>query len=327
MSQPFKPWPRGKVMKPLPLLAIVVPCYNEEAALPQTAAVLRAARDALVADGAVRDDSAIYFVDDGSVDRTWDVVTGLAAAHSCIRGIKLSRNYGHQHALLAGLLTVPGDAVVTIDADLQDDVSAIREMVAAYAGGADIVYGVRARRASDSRFKRVTGEGYYRVAALLGVQLVFNHADYRLLNRRAIDALGEYRERNLFLRGIIPQLGFNSAEVHYDRRERVAGQSKYPVGRMLAFAIDGITSFSAVPLKLITWLGLVVSLASFVTVLWALWVKLIRHDAVPGWTSTVVPVAVLGGIQLFCTGIIGQYLAKVYIETKARPRFTIDRTI
>ncbi len=265
-------------------------------------------------------------MDDGSTDRTWAVIAGLSAATARIRGIKLSRNYGHQHALLAGLLTVPGDALITIDADLQDDVNAMREMVTAHAAGAEIVYGVRRARPADSWFKRFSGESYYRVADAMGVRLVFNHADYRLLSRRAVETLRQYEERNVFLRGIVPQLGFTSALVYYDRRERVAGESKYPIRKMLAFAFEGITSFSAVPLKLITLIGLAVSLASFATVLWALWVKLVTHDALPGWTSTVVPVSLLGGIQLLCTGVIGQYLAKIYIETKARPRFTIDKT-
>ena len=314
-------------MTPLaPVVSIVVPCFNEEDALPQTSERVLAALEALIADGIAAADSAIHFVDDGSTDRTWAVIAGLSAATARIRGIKLSRNYGHQHALLAGLLTVPGDALITIDADLQDDVNAMREMVTAHAAGAEIVYGVRRARPADSWFKRFSGESYYRVADAMGVRLVFNHADYRLLSRRAVETLRQYEERNVFLRGIVPQLGFTSALVYYDRRERVAGESKYPIRKMLAFAFEGITSFSAVPLKLITLIGLAVSLASFATVLWALWVKLVTHDALPGWTSTVVPVSLLGGIQLLCTGVIGQYLAKIYIETKARPRFTIDKT-
>lgn len=314
-------------MRRTPVVSVVVPCFNEEAALPQTAHGLLAVLDALVADGAADPESAVHFVDDGSTDGTWAIVADLAARNSRVHGIRLSRNFGHQHALLAGMLTVPGDAVITIDADLQDDAEAIKEMVAACAGGAEIVYGVRKARRTDSWFKRVTGEGFYRIAEAMGIRLVFNHADYRLLSRRAIDTLREYGERNIFLRGIVPQLGFASAIVYYDRRERVAGESKYPIRRMLAFAFEGITSFSAMPLRLITMCGLLVSLASFLTGLWALWVKLVIHQALPGWTSTLVPVALLGGIQLLCTGIIGQYLAKIYIEIKARPRFTIDKTL
>jgi polyisoprenyl-phosphate glycosyltransferase len=314
-------------VRPAPALSIVVPCYNEEAALQQSAARLLGALDSLIAVGVVSKASAVYFVDDGSRDRTWPIVTEIAAANSHGHGIKLSRNYGHQHALLAGLLNAPGDAVVSLDADLQDDVNVVSEMVAAYRAGAEIVYGVRRERRSDSWIKRVTGELYYRFAGAMGVRLVFNHADFRLLSRRAVDTLARYPEHNLFLRGLVPQLGFNSAVVQYDRGPRVAGESKYPVWKMLKFAAEGITSFSAVPLKLITVLGLLVSMASFATALWALWVRLFSRSAVPGWTSTVVPLYFLGGLQLLCTGILGQYVAKIYIETKARPRFTIETVI
>jgi glycosyltransferase involved in cell wall biosynthesis len=313
--------------RPAPATAVVVPCYNEQAALPHTSARLIQLVDELVAAGLAASGSAIYFVDDGSRDRTWDVIAEIAARNPRCHGIKLSRNCGHQNALLSGLLTVPGDALISIDADLQDDVAAMKQMVAAYRAGAEIVYGVRSGRQSDSRFKRLTAEGYYRFAAAMGVRLVPNHADYRLLSRRAVETLKEFKERNLFLRGIIPQLGFNSAIVYYERHERVAGESKYPLGRMLAFAFDGITSFSAVPLKIITLLGSLVAAGSFFIALWALWVRTFNPAAVPGWASTVVPLYFLGGIQLLSTGIIGQYLAKTYIETKARPRFTIDETI
>jgi glycosyltransferase involved in cell wall biosynthesis len=313
--------------RPAPAIAVVVPCYNEQAALPHTSARLIQLVDELVAAGLAASGSAIYFVDDGSRDRTWNVIAEIAARNPRCHGIKLSRNCGHQNALLSGLLTVPGDALISIDADLQDDVAAMKQMVAAYRAGAEIVYGVRSGRQSDSRFKRLTAEGYYRFAAAMGVRLVANHADYRLLSRRAVETLKEFKERNLFLRGLIPQLGFNSAIVYYERHERVAGESKYPLGRMLAFAFDGITSFSAIPLKLITLLGSLVAAGSFLIALWALWVRTFNPAAVPGWASTVVPLYFLGGIQLLSTGIIGQYLAKTYIETKARPRFTIDETI
>jgi glycosyltransferase involved in cell wall biosynthesis len=313
--------------RPPPAVAIVVPCYNEEAALPETVARLIQVVDDLIAMALATPDSAIYFVDDGSGDRTWDIIRETAAGNRCCHGIKLARNYGHQNALLSGLLSVPGDAVITIDADLQDEVNAMKEMLAAYRAGSEIVYGARRGRQSDTRFKRLTAEGYYRLLSAMGVRLVFNHADYRLLSRRAVETLKEFRERNLFLRGIIPQLGFNSAIVYYERHERVAGESKYPFRKMLAFAVVGITSFSAVPLTLITLLGMLVAVASFFSGVWALWVRAFNPAAVPGWASTVVPVSFLGGIQLLCTGIIGQYLAKIYIETKARPRFTIDETV
>jgi glycosyltransferase involved in cell wall biosynthesis len=315
------------VMRPPSIVSIVVPCYNEEAALPHTAARLVKVVDDLEADGLAAPGSGIYFVDDGSKDRTWEIITEIARTNPRCHGIKLARNCGHQSALLSGLLTVPGDAVITIDADLQDDVEAMKQMVAAFRAGAEIVYGVRSDRTSDSSFKRMSAEAYYRFAAAMGVRLVFNHADYRLLSRRAVETLKEFKERNLFLRGIIPQLGYNSASVYYERRARVAGESKYPIGKMVAFAFEGITSFSAVPLRLITLLGTLVAVASFFIAVWALWVRTFNQAAVPGWASTVVPLSFLGGIQLLCTGIIGQYLAKIYIETKARPRYTIEETV
>jgi len=308
-------------------VGIIVPAFNEEAALPRSVERLLAVLTDLAASGQVTTDSAIYFVDDGSTDRTWAVIEELSARDARCHGIKLSRNHGHQHALLAGLLSAPGDALISIDADLQDDETAMKGMVAAYIAGADIVYGVRRARHTDTWFKRVTARGYYRFAALMGVRLVYDHADYRLLSRRAITALAEHRERNVFLRGLIPQLGFNTATVYYDRGERVAGISKYPVGKMLALAFDGITSFSAVPLKLITFLGILVALSSFCTALWAIWVRIFNPAAVPGWASTVIPISLLGGIQLLCTGIIGQYLAKVYLETKQRPRAIVEKEV
>jgi len=315
------------IPRPPPALAIVVPCFNEQAALVHTAAELLGVLSVLVDAEAVRPDSGVYFVDDGSRDGTWAAICDLCARDPRCHGIKLSRNFGHQNALLSGLLTAPGDAIVTIDADLQDDPKAMSQMVRAYADGADIVYGVRARRRGDSLAKRLTAVGYYSVARLVGVELVHNHADYRLLSRRAVNALTEYGERNVFLRGIVPRLGFPSAAVRYDRRTRVAGESKYPLRRMVAFAIDGITSFTAVPLHFIMWLGLVMSIASFITAMWAITVRIFNPAAVPGWSSTVVPMALLGGIQLFCTGIIGQYLSKIYLETKARPRYVIETIV
>lgn len=311
----------------LPQVSIVVPCYNEEAALPESAGRLIALLGELVAAGRAAPESAIHFVDDGSSDSTWSLIEKLAARHPQCHGIKLSRNHGHQHALLAGLLTAPGDALISIDADLQDDPAAIGEMAVAFAAGAEVVYGVRRGRQVDTWFKRITAEGYYRIAGMLGVRLVFNHADYRLLGRRAVEALRGYGESNLFLRGIIPQLGFNTALVYYDRGQRIAGESKYPLRKMLALAFDGVTSFSAAPLRWITLLGMIVAFGSFGTALWALWVRTFNPAAMPGWASTVIPMYFLGGIQLLCTGIIGQYLAKVYLETKHRPRFIIEKQV
>ena len=306
-------------------LSIVVPCYNEEQVLPETAARLTATLDALRAKGKIDPGSRLIFIDDGSRDATWSLIEQQSALHAHITGIKLSRNRGHQNALLAGLFLADGDAVISIDADLQDDLAAIEQMLDAHLGGADIVYGVRKRRDTDTRFKRVSAEAYYRLLAGMGVQIVFNHADYRLLSRRAIEALKHYGESNLFLRGIIPQLGFPSAIVYYDRNERYAGTSKYPLVKMLALAWQGITSFSAMPLRLLIGLGVLLSIGSFGIVIWALIIRFFTDHAVPGWTSTVVPMYLLGGVQLLGLGIIGEYLAKIYAETKRRPRYFIDR--
>ncbi|WP_083483077.1 glycosyltransferase family 2 protein [Thauera sp. 63] len=307
-------------------LSIVVPCYNEEAVLPETISRLCALKRELIAEQHIAPDSEIILVDDGSRDRTWALIEQASAADPCVRGIKLSRNRGHQAALIAGLFGAEGEAVVSVDADLQDDLNAIREMVAACGKGADVVYGVRKRRDTDTFFKRFTAESYYKLLDVLGVEIVFNHADYRLLSRRALEALKQYGESNLFLRGIIPQLGFPSAIVYYVRAERFAGESKYPLKKMLAFAWQGVTSFSAAPLRAITGLGVAVSVASFVVALWALWVRLFSESAVPGWASTVVPMFFLAGIQLLCIGIIGEYLAKIYLEVKRRPPYFIEKT-
>lgn len=307
-------------------LSIVVPCYNEEAVLPETIARLEALKRELVAGHGISADSEIILVDDGSRDRTWELIEQASGEDPSVRGVKLSRNRGHQAALIAGLYAAEGDAVVSVDADLQDDLDAIREMVLACRKGADIVYGVRKRRDTDTFFKRCSAESYYRLLDVLGVEIVFNHADYRLMSRRALEALKQYGESNLFLRGIIPQLGFPSAIVYYDRAERFAGESKYPLKKMLAFAWQGVTSFSAAPLRAITGLGGLVSIGSFVIALWALWVRLFSESAVPGWASTVVPMFFLAGIQLLCIGIIGEYLAKIYLEVKHRPAYFVEKT-
>jgi glycosyltransferase involved in cell wall biosynthesis len=307
-------------------LALVIPCYNEEAVLPETLARLDKLLTDLLARGVVDAGSHALLVDDGSRDATWSIIRRAAEANPLVAGLKLSRNKGHQTALLAGLRHVDADAVISIDADLQDDLDAIEKMVAAHRAGADVVYGVRARRDTDTWFKRFTAEGYYRLLALMGVEIVFNHADYRLLSARALAALKGYQERNLFLRGIIPQLGFPAAVVTYDRSERFAGESKYPLGKMLAFAWQGVTSFSAAPLRAITGAGVLLSLGSFGVALWAVWIRLVSESAVPGWASTVIPMYFLGGVQLLCIGIIGEYLAKIYLEVKRRPDFFIEQT-
>jgi glycosyltransferase involved in cell wall biosynthesis len=311
----------------VPLLSIVVPCYNEGAVLPDTAHRLMVLLGSLIESGTIREHSHVCFVDDGSIDDTWSIVETLSAASPLVHGIKLTRNRGHQNALLAGLFNVPGEIVITIDADLQDDPSVMGTMVRAYQEGSQIVYGVRNRRHTDSRFKRWSALSYYRLAKLLGVELVFNHADYRLMSRTAIEALREYGETNLFLRGIVPQLGFRSSCVEYDRSERLAGESKYPLKAMLALAIQGVTSFSTAPLRIITILGLLVSVLSCGFALWALVARFVAPNVVPGWASTVVPIYFLGGIQLLCIGVVGEYLAKTYMETKHRPRYTVEKKI
>lgn len=308
-------------------LVIVVPCYNEEEVLPVTVEHLSKLRDQLVFEGLIGSDSTITFVDDGSKDKTWDWVENAAHSNPAIHGIKLSKNRGHQNALMAGLLTVEGDAVISVDADLQDDLAAIREMVIKHHEGAEIVYGIRTHRSTDTLFKRLSAEGFYRLLDLLGVDIVFNHADYRLMSHAAIEALKQYEEVNLFLRGIIPQLGFRTENVFYERAERFAGQSKYPLRKMLALAWDGLTSFSSIPLRWITIFGFMVSFLSFSVGGWALAAKLFFDGSVPGWASTVIPIYFLGGIQLLSLGIIGEYISKIYSETKRRPRFIIEKRV
>lgn len=307
-------------------LTIVVPCHNEEQVLPETAQRLIAVLDSLAAKGLIADPK-LFFVDDGSTDNTWTGVESLAAQEARIHGLKLSRNFGQQNAILAGLLTAPGDILISIDADLQDDVNSIEEMVRAHSGGAEVVYGIRRDRATDDFFKRTTAETYYRLLRAMGVKLVFNHADFRLLSRRVVEHLRNCNESNLLLRGLIPQLGFRSASVYYSRQSRFAGKTKYSITKMLSLAVTGITSFSEIPLKIITVLGMLVSLFSFGLAIWAFVVKLLLKAAIPGWASIVIPIYFLGGIQLLCLGVIGQYLAKIYAETKARPRFIVEKTV
>lgn len=312
----------------LPTLAVVIPCYNEQEVLPETLRRLFALMQGLVADGAIDIGSRVWLVDDGSRDRTWQLIREASASdNSVVCGVKLSRSRGHQVALLAGLMTAQGDVLVSVDADLQDDLGVIPKMLEAFAQGADIVYGVRSSRATDTIFKRATAEGYYRLMHRLGVEIVFNHADYRLMSRRAVEALREFPESNVFLRGLIPQLGFPSATVKYERHERFAGQSKYPLGKMLALAWQGVTSFSAAPLRAITTLGLLVSLLSIGMGLWALGVRLLTNDAVPGWASIVIPLFLISGVQLLSLGIIGEYLAKVFMETKRRPLYFVETLV
>jgi glycosyltransferase involved in cell wall biosynthesis len=330
----------------LPMLAIVVPCYNEEAVLPETLRRLGALRAGLVADGLVAPESYLLLVDDGSKDRTWQMIAAAhaggagagepAAAHdevpgvdgageATVRGLKLARNAGHQSALLAGLMRARRDAdcIVSIDADLQDDVDAIRAMVVAYRDGADVVYGVRSRRDTDTFFKRTTAEGFYKVMVLMGVDIVDNHADFRLTSRRVLDHLAEFGEVNLFLRGIVPLIGFRSTTVEYERAERFAGESKYPLKKMLSFAVDGITSFSITPIRWVTLMGLALFGVSVVAALWAVFQKLFGHT-VGGWASLIVSVWFIGGVQLLALGLIGEYVGRIYREVKHRPKYIIE---
>jgi polyisoprenyl-phosphate glycosyltransferase len=311
----------------VPRLAIVVPCYNEEAVLPETARRLVTLLQEMMVSESVTGDSQVVFVDDGSRDRTWELIESLACVDPRFGGIKLSRNRGHQNALLAGLYTCEADILLSVDADLQDDIRVIPEMVQAYTRGAQIVYGVRNDRSSDGIFKRATAQGFYRILNALGAESVYNHADFRLMSRRAIEALQSFREVNLFLRGMVPLIGFRSAIVYYTRSERFAGESKYPLRKMLALALDAVTSFSVVPLRMITGLGFLVFLLSAAMGAWTLWVKLFTDRAVPGWASTMLPIYLLGGIQILCIGVIGEYLGKVYQETKGRPRYIIEKCV
>jgi glycosyltransferase involved in cell wall biosynthesis len=280
----------------------------------------------LIDSGKIAAASRIWFVDDGSRDRTWPLIEEAStAAGSLVCGIKLSRNRGHQAALMAGLMTATGDVLISVDADLQDDLEAIPKMLNEYSAGCDIVYGVRNSRESDTFFKRFTAEGYYTLLKRLDIEIVFNHADYRLMSRRAVEALRAFPETNVFLRGLIPQLGFRSAQVEYARSERFAGESKYPLRKMLALAWQGVTSFSAAPLRAITALGLMVSVGSIGMGFWALWVRLFSDSALPGWASTVIPLFLLSGVQLLSLGVIGEYLAKIFIETKQRPMYFVEK--
>ena len=308
-----------------PVLYIVIPCYNEEAVLPLTSGMFLKKIKDLAAAGRISDKSRILFVNDGSKDKTWDIIRSLAEADEHYRGVCLSRNRGHQNALLAGLMTAKdlADVTISIDCDGQDDINAMDEMVRKYLEGAEVVYGVRSRRDTDTFFKRFTAEGFYHLMNALGADIVFNHADYRLISTRVLESFADYREVNIFLRGMVPLVGFPSEVVTYERHERLAGDSHYPLSKMLALAFDGITSLSNKPIRLITGAGIVVSLISFIGVIWAI-VQAVRGSVVAGWASTVCIVCFMGGVQLICLGVIGEYIGKIYMETKARPRYIIS---
>lgn len=306
-------------------LYLAIPCYNEEAVLPETSRRLREKFTALLQAGRISGESRICFIDDGSKDRTWELIAGLHAEDTVFSGIKLSRNRGHQNALLCGLMTLRdrADCVISMDADLQDDINAIDAMLDQFEAGCDVVYGVRSKRETDSAFKRMTAEGFYRVMRALGADVVFNHADYRLMSRRALDALAEYKEVNLFLRGMVQLIGYKSGVVYYERAERFAGESKYPLKKMLSFAWEGITSLSVQPIKLITRLGALMFCVSLVMLIWFL----IRHftgHTVQGWSSLAVSIWAIGGLELLAIGVVGEYIGKIYLETKGRPRYLAE---
>lgn len=310
-------------------LAIVVPCYNEEEVLKIASQALRDVLEDLIRKGKISDDSFVLFVNDGSKDRTWELIEEEHAAHPArVCGVKLAGNVGHQFALTAGLITAKdmSDVTVSIDADLQDDVDVIEEMIDKYHAGCDIVYGVRKERRTDSFFKRTTAQGFYKLMSLMGVKTVYNHADFRLMSKRAVEEFSKYKETNLFLRGMMPLIGYQTDNVYYDRKERVAGESKYPLKKMLALAFDGISSFSVKPISLILGAGMVIIFISILAAIYAL-ISFFTGHVVPGWTSLILSIWFLGGMQLLAIGLVGQYIGKIYIEVKGRPRYNIEKIL
>ena len=307
------------------IVYLVIPCYNEEEVLPETARRLTEQLSSMQSQGLAAPESRMLFVDDGSRDGTWALIESLSQENSFVRGLKLAHNRGHQNALLAGLMEarLHADCAISLDADLQDDVSVLPQFVEKFREGCDVVYGVRNRRDTDTAFKRVTAQGFYKFMHALGVDVVYNHADYRLMSRRALEGLSEYREVNLFLRGMVPLVGFKSTSVAYERHERIAGESHYPLSKMLGLAFDGITSLSVKPIRLITGFGCVVALVSFIGVIWAIVQAFLGHT-VSGWASTTSIICFVSGVQLICLGVIGEYIGKIYMETKARPRYIIS---
>ncbi len=307
------------------ILYMVVPCYNEQEVLRETAAQLKTKYNNLMSAGLISKDSRVVFVNDGSKDTTWSIIKELHAADpQLFSGIDLAHNSGHQNAVLAGLMTVKElcDMCITMDADLQDDIDTIDEMVKQYYEGNQVVYGVRSARDTDTFFKKFTAESFYKFMKVMGADVVYNHADFRLMSKRVLQELANFKEVNLFLRGMVPLIGFQSTKVYYERHERLAGESKYPLKKMLAFAINGITSFSTKPLKLITTLGIIMSIASILAFIWAFIAK-IGGFTEHGWSSTMCSIWLIGGLQLFCLGIIGEYVGKIYAEVKQRPRYII----
>ncbi len=312
----------------MPTVYFVVPCYNEEEVLPETIKRLTIKLAKLIKTGKASVDSRMIFVDDGSKDKTWEIIEQFHQENRFVGGVKLSRNRGHQNALLAGLMTAKKhcDCAISLDADLQDDIEVIDQFIDKYNEGCEVVYGVRSNREKDTAFKRGTAQGYYKFMAMLGVDIVYNHADYRLMGKRALDALAEYKEVNLFLRGIVPLIGYKSDYVYYERNERFAGESKYPLKKMIKFAVDGITSFSVKPLKIISNIGIIMCLLSVIFFIYAI-ISFFSGSSVAGWASIMCSIWFLGGLQMLCIGIVGTYVGKIYSEVKQRPRFTVDKTI
>ena len=309
----------------LPTLWIIIPCYNEEAVLPITAPLFLKKLNALIAAEMIASDSRILFVNDGSKDKTWEIISELARRDEHMIGIAQSRNRGHQNALLAGLMEAKDrcDITISIDCDGQDDIDAMEKMIEEYQNGCDIVYGVRSDRRSDSFFKRSTAHGFYRLMNKMGVEMVYDHADYRLVSAKVLQHFAEFREVNIFLRGMFPLVGFKSGSVYYERHERMAGKSHYPLGKMLSFAVEGITSLSVKPLTLIAVLGLISCVLGFIGIIWAI-VEVLLGNTITGWASTICIILFLGGVQLLSLGVIGQYVGKIYLETKSRPRYIIS---
>ncbi len=309
-----------------PILYIVIPCYNEQDVLPVTAPMFLQKINDLYIDGKISEHSRILFVDDGSKDKTWNIITELSQLDGHYCGISLSRNRGHQNALLAGLMEAKQkcDISISIDCDGQDDIDAIDKMIDEYISGSDIVYGVRCDRKTDTAFKRGTAQFFYKIMRVMGVDIVYNHADYRLISRRALESLAQFKEVNLFLRGLVPMVGFKYSCVEYSRKQRLAGKSKYPLKKMLSFAIDGITSLSVKPIRLITVFGFIVSALSAIGILWSIFTRLLGAT-VGGWASTVSIICFLGGVQLVSLGVIGEYIGKIYLEVKGRPRYIVDK--
>lgn len=311
-----------------PILYIVIPCYNEEAVLEVTAPQFLGELTLLIQKDKIHKDSRIMFVNDGSKDSTWQIIQKLSNSDPHFLGISQSRNRGHQNTVLAGMMEAKeyADIVITIDCDGQDDITAMEDMVDAYADGCEIVYGVRDNRESDTFFKRVTAEGFYRVLRMMGAEVVFNHADYRLVSKKALDAFADFKEVNLYLRGMFPLVGFKSTSVYYSRNKRVAGESHYPLRKMLSLAFDGVTSLSVKPIRMVMSLGFIIAFLSFVGIVWAM-IGSFRGLNVSGWTSTTCIICFVSGMQMFCLGMIGEYIGKIYLETKGRPRYIIsDRT-